>query len=435
MDASKIDGSAMSKKNNLVVQHNAIIEARDRLSVGEQRLIKTLASMIGQDDAEFKPYTLRVADFAELVGIGRKDYHAAVKETAESLMSRPFTLMENGESVTMTWFSSVRYKIGRGVVEIRFDPSMKPYLLQLKERFTKYELGNVLRLKKTYSIRMYELCKQYQSLGHRRFDIDQLREILCLDAGYSLYGNIKNRVLLDSQKELAEKTDISFDFEEIKEGRKVVAVEITIRTNQTGEAQGKPVESPPNPASESVQNLVALGVSRAMAVELAAEYDAERIARGIAYAQAQQKEGKVKNAAGFLVKAIKDGYRDSQTEERERKAEKAAAAAREETIRKEWNKVKKRWVAWCEERTEAHIAAMDAATLEREKAAFRASIAGNFAMQSLVEKRAENETRYFRIYIAGKMAGLGLAEWARVVGMDLSPFLELARREGKIAPA
>jgi plasmid replication initiation protein len=330
----------MSKKN-LVVQHNAIIEARYKLSVGEQRLIKTLASMIDSQDEEFKPYTLRVADFAALVGVERKDYHEAVKEVAEGLMSRPFTLFEGSSSVTLTWFSSVRYKAGSGVVEIRFDPGMKPYLLQLKERFTQYELGNVLRLKRTYSIRMYELCKQYQSLGRRRFTIDQLRAILCLDSGYSLYSNIKSRVLLDSQKELAEKTDISFEFEEIKEGRKVVAVDLTIRVNALKESHEPAAPPSDNGALES---LTALGVARKAAEALAREHSPERIAEAVAYAQAQRQAGKVKNLAGFVVEAVKREYRDGQAEERKRQAEeqdrKRRAKAAEEAGEKQARKAK-----------------------------------------------------------------------------------------------
>jgi plasmid replication initiation protein len=421
----------MSKKN-LVVQHNAIIEARYKLSVGEQRLIKTLASMIGPDDEEFKPYTLRIADFATLVGVERKDYHAAVKEVAERLMARPFTLYEGGDQVTLTWFSSVRYKGGRGAVEIRFDPGMKPYLLQLKERFTKYELSNVLRLKKTYSIRMYELCKQYQSLGRRRFTIDQLRDILCLDSGYNLYADIKRRVLLDSQKELAEKTDISFDIQEIKEGRKVVAVDLVIRANASAESREQPAQAP---ASEAADSLAALGVARKTAEALAREHGAARIAEAVAYAEAQRQAGKLKNLAGFVVKAVKEGYRDGQAEARARKDKAARAAASEEALRKEWKALKARWEAWRMERVEGHLAALAPEAVEREKAAFRDSLAGDFGLSLLAGKSAEGEALHFRLRVAGGLPGLGLEDWARAAGVDLAPYRELARAESPGSPA
>ena len=40
--------------------------------------------------------------------------------------------------------------------------------------------------------------------------------------------NVKNRIILKAQQELKEKTDISFDFEEVKTGRKVTSIKFHI---------------------------------------------------------------------------------------------------------------------------------------------------------------------------------------------------------------
>lgn len=48
---------------------------------------------------------------------------------------------------------------------------------------------------------------------------------------YPLYANFKSRVILTAQKELKQKTDIYFSFKEIKQGRKVVAIEFEIFEN------------------------------------------------------------------------------------------------------------------------------------------------------------------------------------------------------------
>lgn len=44
-------------------------------------------------------------------------------------------------------------------------------------------------------------------------------------------GHFKSRVILPAQKELKQKTDIFFNFKEIKQGRKVVAIEFEILEN------------------------------------------------------------------------------------------------------------------------------------------------------------------------------------------------------------
>jgi len=46
--------------------------------------------------------------------------------------------------------------------------------------------------------------------------------MLGIEKKYKYYGNIKDKIILKAQKELKEKTDIAFEFIEIKEGRKRV---------------------------------------------------------------------------------------------------------------------------------------------------------------------------------------------------------------------
>jgi plasmid replication initiation protein len=43
---------------------------------------------------------------------------------------------------------------------------------------------------------------------------------------------MKNRILVQAQKELKEKTDISFNFEEIKTGRKITSLKFIIKQNK-----------------------------------------------------------------------------------------------------------------------------------------------------------------------------------------------------------
>ncbi|BDR68557.1 hypothetical protein K144316041_p10600 (plasmid) [Clostridium tetani] len=49
---------------------------------------------------------------------------------------------------------------------------------------------------------------------------------------YNVYANLKNKVILQAQKELNEKTDIKFTFEEIKTGRKVTSIKFYIVCNK-----------------------------------------------------------------------------------------------------------------------------------------------------------------------------------------------------------
>lgn len=108
-------------------------------------------------------------------------------------------------------------------------PELKPYILDIKQRYTKYFFKSITGLNSIYSMRLYELLKQYEFRNSRSFNLEDLRFLLNITEGkYAKYTDFKKRVLLSSQKELQEKTDITFDFEEIRERRKVVRIDFKI---------------------------------------------------------------------------------------------------------------------------------------------------------------------------------------------------------------
>ena len=140
--------------HNLVVQHNKIIEAKYRLSVGEQRLVKLLISMIEKDEEDFKVYRVAVADLSRLLGIADKDIYRKVKVSSKKLISNVLTFKGSDErELQVAWLSSAEYIPDEGAVELEFSPKLKPFLLQLKQHFTAYELGNVINLKH------YSVCR------------------------------------------------------------------------------------------------------------------------------------------------------------------------------------------------------------------------------------------------------------------------------------
>jgi hypothetical protein len=78
-----------------------------------------------------------------------------------------------------------------------------------------------------------ELNARYGNKAEKIISLKELREILEIPKRYQ-YGNssgIKKRILEKAKKELSENTDILFDYEEIKSGRKVTHLKFFIRPN------------------------------------------------------------------------------------------------------------------------------------------------------------------------------------------------------------
>jgi len=218
-------------KHKIIRKSNALIEASYRLSTNQQKLVVLLASSIKNDDEAFQPYRITVKDFAKLLGINNHNIYRETLEATNNLLGQSLLISNDESDLHINWLSSVEYFKENGVIELCFDPKLKPYFLQLKERFTSYRLQEIIQLKSSFSIRIYELLKQYQKIGFRIFHINELRRILAIeDDKYRLYSNFKNKVLMVAQAELAEKTNIAFDLIEIKEGRKVAKLKFVIHT-------------------------------------------------------------------------------------------------------------------------------------------------------------------------------------------------------------
>jgi hypothetical protein len=213
----------------IVTQANELVESRYNLTLGEQRLIFTMIARIQPDDEDFKPYRISLNELAEFLGINKNHIYSDCKKITKKLLGKVVEIQETGRLLQTHWVSSADYVDGTGMVNLTFDPLLKPYLLQLKGNFTSSKLEMLLSFKSQYTMRMYTLLKQYERLNGREVDLYLLREILGIGKEqYKLYTDFKRNILESTQKELKAKADLTFEFDEIKHGRRVGAIRFRI---------------------------------------------------------------------------------------------------------------------------------------------------------------------------------------------------------------
>jgi plasmid replication initiation protein len=220
----------------LVTKSNDLVEARYHFSIWETRVFTKLVSLIQPGDEDFKKYKLQIRDLVSFFGVNDNDAYVKIKAVPDNLLKKVVTIpyTENGEERFLKTGLIAQATIPKkkeGYIELSFHPDLKPYLLQLKRTFLSYDIRNVLKISSVYSIRIYELLKQYEKIGYREFDIDTLKVILGVSDKYKLYGHFKSRIILKAQEDLKLHTDICFSFTEIKAGRKVIAILFEINTN------------------------------------------------------------------------------------------------------------------------------------------------------------------------------------------------------------
>ena len=236
----KQDNKALDVRNHTVVKANDLIQkSRFSLSVQQQKIVLYLISQITQFDTDFKLYEFSIIDFCKVCGIdyesgkNYQDIKTAIKEIADKSV---WIKLDEDEETLLRWIEKPYINKKSGTIKIRLDEDMKPFLLQLKENFTQYELLWTLHFKSKYSIRLYELIKSihFRELESytREYKLDELRRLLDAET-YTTYQTFKTRVLIPAVNEINSYSDKNLTYEPIKCGRSVNSIRFTIGTKDT----------------------------------------------------------------------------------------------------------------------------------------------------------------------------------------------------------
>lgn len=231
-----------TKRHYLVVKGNNLIQkSRFELSLQEQKTIAFICSMIKPIKPEDKEngvpfqleYEFNIREYCKIAGIdydSGKNYEE-VKATLKRLRDRSMWLtLENGSETLVGWLAKVTTNKRSGIAYIRLDEDLVPYLFDLGQKFTQYQLKNVLGMKSAFSVRIYELMKSYAYQKSKTFEIDELKHLLMVEdvKSYKRFPDFRRYVLEKAQAEINELTDINISFEPITKGRKVVEVKFII---------------------------------------------------------------------------------------------------------------------------------------------------------------------------------------------------------------
>lgn len=341
-------------QQNLISKSNELVEARYKLSLTEQRIILTVISKIQPHDEGFKKYRFKIAEFLEFIGINRPAVYKNMLQITKNLMEKVLTIKKDNKLHLTHWVQTATYEIGSGCVDLTFDPELKPYLLGLKNCFLKYKLKDVIRLKSTYSIRLYELLKQYKKIGKRTFEIEALKKILGIEPNkYKLYADFKKKVIEVAQKELSAKTDIAFEFKKIKESRKVKGILFVIKNsniNPSNNSAQALIEStkeqvPEIPKKELYQRLINyFCLSPAQAEEILKTCPEDHILANLSYIEEKYKKGEItRNIGSYTMKALRDDFTHRISFFDIEKQETEAKEQEEKLKKQQWEQLKKKY--------------------------------------------------------------------------------------------
>ncbi|WP_232484070.1 replication initiation protein [Burkholderia gladioli] len=93
-----------------------------------------------------------------------------------------------------------------GWVDLKFSPSIAPYLLGIESEFTKYKLRHAADLRSIYSWRLLEIIAQYRDTGVAAILYDEFCQAMgAPDSCVKDSGQLRRRVIEPAVKELQEK--------------------------------------------------------------------------------------------------------------------------------------------------------------------------------------------------------------------------------------
>jgi hypothetical protein len=216
-----------TENNQMVKQSNFLINARYGMTLLERRIYLKMVSMVKPDDEDFKDIVIDAAVLIEELGLQRSSAYTEFRNATKKLMHCICEINENKKLIQVALISSATYIKGQGLIILHFDPAIKPYLLNIKNQFTLFDLEEAFSIKSNHSLRVYELLKQYSSTGIRVISLEDLRFSLNIsEEQYPSYYDFKKRIILQAQKDL-EKTPMAFKFKELKLGKRVINIEFT----------------------------------------------------------------------------------------------------------------------------------------------------------------------------------------------------------------
>ena len=213
-------------------QHNALTNARYEYSELQLDLLFFLVSKLRKEQ-KTTVYELNIRDLSALTG---KKYNPSyLRKATADMGSRVFEVLTEKTYEQLWMFQRVKYLLGQGIIEIKLTEDILPFLFDLKDNFTSYELASALRLTSKYAKRIYQLCSQWKDKGvTKKYDIQEFKRMLGLldekgNEKIKQIGQLREKVLDLAVKQINEHTELHISYSLEKKVRTFQNIVFTVK--------------------------------------------------------------------------------------------------------------------------------------------------------------------------------------------------------------
>jgi Protein involved in initiation of plasmid replication len=218
-------------------QSNYITSARYDYSPQEKRILYRVvekafsfrqknAAYFKYNDGEYKvtkpvEFTMPISDFipgrSDLSG---RDYENVV-DAFKSLVDKRINFRGDGE---FAFGSIVNYAFqnkGEGSITFNVHQFVWQSALDFTKGFTQLDVVAAMQFKSAYTMRFYELAKCWIDKEYWKISPEEFREMFGCKDKYPKINDLKSCIISVAKKELDSKGDVSFTFEQNKQGHRI----------------------------------------------------------------------------------------------------------------------------------------------------------------------------------------------------------------------
>lgn len=227
---------AMKKEpiDKLEVRHsNVITHSRHDLSATQLDLYFMMLSLVRESDKADKVYEISIKEIESITG--RMWQYNQLAAATEGMIGKVFKIEKNNSILQVGMLSSAEYIKGKGKIELSIDPKLRPYLLDIKNNFTSFQLHCILSINSKYAKWMYLQFSRWKDIGFVSFEIEELRLLLNLKDTqgklpdqYLKWSEFKANIIDISIKQINKSTDLRVSYELEKKGRSFHRINFTI---------------------------------------------------------------------------------------------------------------------------------------------------------------------------------------------------------------
>lgn len=263
MDEKRILSNVEGK---LIKEDNKLIQATASMNPSSQKLFEIAVAAIDPKSEDANTVRIDKELIFKSLEINGKNRNNRLTDMLSKLVDDAnftYTEVVDGSNVDVKIKPVYQIKNNHKLAysELSFAPDIMPLLVELHNRFTKYPLSDIVKMKSKYSIPLYRWLMlsfnqyEYYSTSNKRtqeqlteylnpkISLAELRRLTDTENKYKDWRNFRKRVLNTPMEEINSSSDrISFEWEAIRSGKNITDIKFTISKKFIGD-QGEPEQA------------------------------------------------------------------------------------------------------------------------------------------------------------------------------------------------